>query len=115
MGQRLLEELDRRLGSAEAAADLPGTLLMKLTQDYVNYLNRKQKAEEELLAQEKVDPLTMVYQPGLSLERRVLLMSEYVEEVEDVWRRGSAILAELLEEVEHGNGSEMSKLPNVVS
>lgn len=97
-----MQELDRRLGSDEDAKDLPGTLLMQLAKDYVTYLKRKQELEEEKLGQEKVDPLEMIDQPGLGLERRIAILAEYLTDVEDVWRRGSDIMEQLLRDSQGG-------------
>lgn len=103
IGQGVLEELNRRLGSPALAQDLPGTLLMKVAESYLKYLERKQAFEESKQEAEKLDPLDVIDQPGLGAERRVVILGQYLEELEDFWQRASKRMEELLKEVvEHG-------------
>lgn len=99
IGQGVLEELNRRLGTPELAQDLPGTLLMKVAESYLKYLERKQAFEESKQEAEDIDPLDVIDQPGLGPERKVVILGQYLEELEDYWQRASARMEELLKEV----------------
>lgn len=100
IGQGVLEELNRRLGSPELAQDLPGTLLMKVAESYLKYLERKQAFEEAKANIEKLDPLEMIDQPGLSLDMRIEILSEWIEEVENYWQAASARMEQLVKEAQ---------------
>lgn len=103
IGQGVLEELNRRLGSPELAQDLPGSLLMKVAESYLKYLERKQTFEEAKAEQEKLDPLEIIDQPGLGVTKRVEILGQYLEEIEIEWQKASTRMEELLKEVvDHG-------------
>lgn len=113
IGQGVLEELNRRLGSPALAQDLPGTLLMKVAESYLKYLERKQAYEESKQEAEKLDPLDVIDQPGLGAERRVVILGQYLEELEDFWQRASKRMEELLKEVVE-NGEMVQAMQGVV-
>jgi hypothetical protein len=100
IGTRVMVELNRRLGSPELAQDLPGTLLMKVAMDYVKHLEERNRIEQAKLNQEKLDPLEMIDQPGLTVAMRIEILSEYIEELEGYWKDASTRMAELLEAAE---------------
>jgi hypothetical protein len=99
IGQGVLEELNRRLGSPELAADLPGSLLMKVAESYLKYLEKKQAYLESQGETVKVNPMEMINQPGLTLARRVVILSEYLWELETIWREASTLMVALMKEV----------------
>jgi hypothetical protein len=103
IGQGVLEELNRRLGSPELAEQLPGTLLMKVAESYLKYLERKQQFEEAKANIEKIDPLEMIDQPGLTITMRTEILSEYIDDLEGYWRAASDRMAELMKEAEDAN------------
>lgn len=117
IGQGVLEELNRRLGSPELAQDLPGTLLMKVAESYLKYLERKQQFEEAKANIEKLDPLEMIDQEGLTLDMRIQILGEWLEEVESYWQAASTRMAELvtLKEAEDGSDPDVLQgVPDVV-
>lgn len=117
IGQGVLEELNRRLGSPELAQDLPGTLLMKVAESYLKYLERKQQFEEAKANIEKLDPLEMIDQEGLTLDMRIQILGEWLEEVESYWQAASTRMAELvtLKEAEDGSDTDVLQgVPDVV-
>lgn len=113
IGQGVLEELNNRLGNADRAGDLPGTLLMKIAESYLKYLERKQQIEEAKLNQEKLDPLEMIDLEGLDLDARIEILAEWIEECEKDWTNASARMAELLAMKEDDDEAEV--LPEVPS
>lgn len=115
IGERVMVELNRRLGSPELAQDLPGTLLMKVAMDYVKYLEQRNAIEQAKLDAEKVDPIEMVNQPGLPLEMRWEIIDAYLDEVEDYWRRASVIREELEKEVRERYAEVLPEVQDVVS
>jgi hypothetical protein len=98
IGGLVMEELNRRLGSEELAQDLPGTLLMKVAMDYVKHLEARNAIEKAKLEQVRVDPLEMIDQAGLSLEQRIMILSEYLDDIETTWREASQRIVELLDQ-----------------
>lgn len=105
-----MTELHRRLGSPELAQELPGTLLMKVAMDYVKHLERRNDIEQAKLDQEQVDPLEIVQQPGLPLDMRFEILSDYIEELEGAWRGASEIMETILEEVNQRDGKVVSEV-----
>lgn len=112
MGEAVLDELDRRLSNPEEARDLPGTLLMNLAKDYLKYKQEKLALERAKLEEKKLDPLSMIDQPGLGKDRRIAILAEFLADVEDVWRRASTRMEELLSD---GNPGEVPEVSDVVS
>lgn len=100
LGRALYAELLRRAGDPQTARNLPGTHLMTLFQTYQKHLEKKLEIEQAKLAEEKLDPMEMIDQPGLPLDLRVQILYEYTDELEDTWRKASAKLEELLKEAE---------------
>src|SRR5438067_712307 len=97
-----MTELHNRLGSPEMARELPGTLLMKVAMDYVKHLERRNELLAAKQDQEKIDPLDVIDLPGLDVERRVVILAEYLGDIEEAWQRASKRMEELLEEVSNG-------------
>lgn len=114
IGQGVLEELSRRLGTPELAQDLPGTLLMKVAESYLKYLEKKQAFEESKQEAVKLDPLDVIDQPGLGVERRVVILGQYLEELEDTWTRASSRMEELLKEVVENGSTVVQDVQEVV-
>jgi hypothetical protein len=106
IGARVLAELNRRLGSPGDAADLPGTLLMTLAQNYLKYLERQEAAEASKEAEHVTSALEMIDKEGLSVARKVEILTDFIDQVETEWREASARLVELLKEVEVDGDSE---------
>lgn len=100
IGLGVLEELNRRLGTPELAQDLPGTLLMKVAESYLKYLERRQQFEEAKANIDKIDPLDMIDQEGLTLDMRVEILSEYIDDLENFWTTASARMEQLMKEAE---------------
>lgn len=80
IGASVLSELERRLGDDDSAADLPGTLLMRLAEQYLKYLDKKAQEQDEELhymtAMEAID------QPGLPAESKVTILTDYITKLE---------------------------------
>lgn len=100
IGQGVLEELNRRLGNPELAQDLPGTLLMKVAESYLKYLERRQQFEEAKANIDKIDPLDMIDQEGLTVDMRIEILGEYIGDLEDYWGRASERMEQLMKEAE---------------
>ena len=90
-----MREMRRRLGNSEKAADLPGTLLMRLVEQYIKAVEKRNEIEQAKLEQEEIDAMEMIDQPGLPLDYRVEMLEEFLGEIQDVWLAGSARLEEL--------------------
>lgn len=97
LGELVMDELERRLGDPEDAKGLPGTLLMRLAEQYIKYLEKQDAQEaamQELLAV-TVTPLQMIDQEGLSDERKLEILYAYLKQIEEEWVAASARLVEL--------------------
>lgn len=104
LGELVMDELERRLKDKNDAKGLPGTLLMRLAEQYIKYLEKKDAQEaamQELLAI-TVTPLQMIDQEGLSVERKLEILYAYLKQIETEWVAASARLVELRGE----NGAE---------
>lgn len=81
IGGQVLTELERRLGHGADAKDLPGTLLMRLAEQYLKYLDKKAQEQEEeahyMTAMEAID------QEGLPLDVKVQILSDYIVKLEE--------------------------------
>lgn len=81
IGSAVLTELERRLGEESDARDLPGTLLMRLAEKYLQYLDKVAKeADEEkhyMTAMEAID------QEGLPLDSKVEILKDYIDKLEE--------------------------------
>lgn len=106
MGKLISKELRRRLGNREKAAELPGTLLMRLFESYTKAIEKRNEIEKAKLEQEKLDPLEIVNQEGLPDETKLEILLEYVDELEDQWRRASEIIVELQGGEENGEDDQ---------
>lgn len=100
IGEKIMVELNRRLGDEDTAEGLPGTLLMQLAQRYIAYLEKKQEIERQKMEEDgkKIPPLVMIDRPGLPMDRRIGIMSEYLDELEAEWRAASERFIELCKE-----------------
>lgn len=93
IGGQVLSELERRLGHGADAADLPGTLLMRLAEQYLKYLDKKAQEEEE--EQHYMTAMEAIDQEGLPIESKIIILKDYIEKL-----RGDLVEAEAkLEEV----------------
>jgi hypothetical protein len=93
IGGQILEELDRRLGTSDAE-DLPGTLLMRLAEQYLKYLEKRAKESEEndgsyMTALEAID------QEGLPDETKKQILTDYIGKLEEDLAACRARLEEL--------------------
>lgn len=95
-----MHELHRRLATPALAQDLPGTLLMKVAMDYVKHLEKRNELEEAKLAQEKLDPLEMIDQPGLPITLRMQVLNEYLTELDEARAAAATRAIALYEEFE---------------
>lgn len=97
IGQNVLRELSRRLSIPAAAESLPGTLLMKLAENYLRYLEKKtiEGGGEPLT----LAALEIIDTDGITLERKVEIMQQYLDDLEAEWRAASERMAELHEEL----------------
>jgi hypothetical protein len=95
-----MAELERRLESHEEAKDLPGTLLMRLVEQYLRYLDKKAKEEEEEL--HYLTPLEAIDQPGLPVENKIEILTEYLKKLEEDKTQAQERLNELQLEVING-------------
>lgn len=79
IGGQVLGELDRRLRSGEAK-DLPGTLLMRLAEQYLKWLDKQaEKAAQE--ESEYLTPLEAIDQEGLPVERKIEILQVYMDQL----------------------------------
>lgn len=113
IGELLLGELFRRASTKEGAASLPGTHLMTLVQKYLNYQEQRTKAEQEALAQQAKEtaPLEMIDRPGLSMEKRIAILEEYIAKLQQDWTAATERLVELQKGVTDDGAEKMSNLP----
>lgn len=99
IGQGVIQELYRRLGSAELAQDLPGTLLMKFAESYLKAIEKRNEIEAAKLESKTMNPLEMIDQPGMALPYRYTMLLEYLNELEEWWKTASARMVIIVEEM----------------
>lgn len=93
VGHKVLGEVERRLDMGEGDG-LPGTLLMRLAEQYLKYLERKAKEAESEEA-EYLTPLEAIDQEGLPLETKIEILTTYMQQLQDDHEKATAKLAEL--------------------
>lgn len=117
MGENVLGELSRRLRTPALAEGLPGTLLMKLAENYLKYLERKQLNDEGKPENHPVTALEIIDQPGLSVEKKFEIMNDYIGQLEDEWKQASERMVEIVGELqakENGDSETLSEVPLLV-
>jgi hypothetical protein len=97
IGKSVLAELERRLGDEADARDLPGTLLMRLAEAYLKYLDKQAQEQEEEL--HYMTALEAIDQEGLPLESKVEILTDYLAKLDEDRR----IAIERLEELTSGS------------
>ena len=97
IGEKVLEELERRLKSPRDAAEIPGTQLMQIAQRYLAYLESQIKDDEE--EGPRLTPLEAIDKPGLALEMRYKILSEYMDELHEEWQKASDRYLEMQREL----------------
>lgn len=99
IGGQVLRELERRLGDHEDASDLPGTLLMRLAEQYLKYLDKKAADEEEELS--FMTAMEAIDQEGLPLESKAQILTDYIAKLESDHTIAINRLSEVRKEI-HG-------------
>lgn len=99
IGGKVLTELERRLSEGSSAADLPGTLLMRLAEKYITYMEKLARQEEAdipyMTAMDAID------QEGLPIENKIQILQDYISKLESDHTIAINRLAEL-EREKHG-------------
>lgn len=105
IGGKVLGELERRLGHDADAADLPGTLLMRLAEQYLKYLDKMAQEKDE--EQHYMTAMEAIDQEGLPIESKVAILTDYLakldEDRETASKRLEELLLEQLEAIKEGN------------
>lgn len=99
IGGKVLAELERRLGSEADARELPGTLLMRLAEKYLQYLDKLQREEED--EKQYMTALEAIDQEGLPLGNKIEILRDYIDKLEEDHTIALERLGELLKE-QHG-------------
>lgn len=94
IGEDVLAELGRRLETKAGRETLPGTLLMKLAENYLKYLEKKQ-AQEGDRHEEVLTALEIIDQPGLSIDKKYEILEAYIDELQDELRTVSVRMEEI--------------------
>ena len=93
VGELALEELERRLGSPQAAAELPGTALLQLCNAHLKLLAERQAAEPtegEVVG----SALDAILEAGLPAKRTAALLTDLLARIDE---DRAAVLAKLEE------------------
>lgn len=98
IGGQVLAELERRLGHDADAADLPGTLLMRLAEQYLKYLDKRAQEEEE--EQHYMTAMEAIDQEGLPPDAKVQILTDYIAKLEEDLTVATNRLTELQGEVD---------------
>ncbi len=94
IGGSVLEELERRLSDGNAAENLPGTLLMRLAEQYLRYLDKKAQEQED--APEYMTAMEAIDQPGLPADAKIQILKDYLDKLDN----DRSVAAERLKELE---------------
>lgn len=97
IGEKVLKELERRLGSASDAADLPGTLLMRLAEMYIKFLEKEAANKSENV--EYMTALEAIDQEGLPVETKKQILADYIAKLEEDVRLAQAKMEEISDDV----------------
>lgn len=97
VGTKVLGELNRRLTTTEAR-ELPGTLLMRLAEQYMKHLEKKQQADAEM-DMEWLTPLQAIDQEGLPVESKIEILAIYMDQLQKDHQTATIRLLELQKEV----------------
>jgi uncharacterized protein (DUF2267 family) len=95
IGGKVLRELDRRLDTDEAG-ELAGTLLMRLAEQYLKYLEKQAAQEEE--EQHFMTAMEAIDQEGIPIASKIEILTDYIDKLESDHKGATDRLAELLKE-----------------
>lgn len=88
---------------------------MKFAESYLKAIERRNELLAAKNEQEKIDPLEMVDQPGMEIQERVLILTDYVEELDAHIADARDKLRELIKEWESTDAELLQGLSGVVS